>query len=357
MTGIHSMHIIGSKTLGGAERSFARIVEGLNAVGVRAEAVVRRSSTVPEVLGPEIEVHALPLRSVWDPLSRHEVSQLIRRQKPDIVQTYMGRATRLTHLPRGARPIHVARLCGNYKPQHFQHAHAWVACTHWVADYLLAAGIPAGRLSIIPNFLPASACPTGEELRAAWAQWGFSDGDCVVGAIGRLESIKGFDTLIRAFAQLPTEIDGRRLVLAIAGEGKLRQTLSELAAAEGIDGRFRLLGWTNRPELLLRQASVVAFTSRPNEGFGNVSLETWDAGTPLVTTRSKGAAEVTQHLATAWQVDCEDAAGLAEGLRTVLSDPALAAHLVDNGRAELARRYSREAVISQFVELYSALLR
>lgn len=357
MSGIRSLHIIGSKTLGGAERSFARIVDGLNAAGIRAEAAIRRGSALPEVLGAEVAIHPLPLRSVWDPLSRFEVSQLIRRIRPDIVQTYMGRATRLTHLAAGSRPIHVARLCGNYKPENFRHAHAWVACTRWVADYLLAAGIPAARLSIIPNFLPATACPSEEDLRAAWAQWGFGEGDWVIAAIGRLEAIKGFDTLLRAFARLPAEIDGRRLLLAIAGEGKLKEDLGGLAAELGVASRLRLLGWTHRPELLLRQARVVAFTSRPNEGFGNVTLETWEAGTPLVTTRSKGAAEVTEHLLTAWQVDCDDHAALAEGLLAVLTDAALAATLVANGRAELARRYSREAVIGQFAELYAHLLR
>lgn len=357
MTELKTLHIIGSKALGGAERSFSRIVGALNRAGVRAEAVVRSGSPVPDILADSITTHLLPLRTVWDPLSRFEVSKLIRQTHPDIVQTYMGRATRLTHLPRGGRPIHVARLCGNYQPKHFVHAHAWVACTRWVADYLLAGGIPAQKLSIIPNFLPQLPPASIEELTTARADWNLPASDLVIGAIGRLQRIKGFDVLIQAFARLPREIDGRRPVLAIAGEGELAAALRTLAAELGLGDRVRLLGWTNRPDLLLRLADVVAFTSRPNEGFGNVTLETWDAGTPLVTTRSKGASETTRHLDTAWQVACDDAAELAEGLLTVLRDRDLAARLVAAGRQELASRYSEEAVIRQFVDLYAALTR
>jgi glycosyltransferase involved in cell wall biosynthesis len=357
MIQLKTLHIIGSKALGGAERSFSRIVAALNRAGVRAEAVVRAGSTVPQILPADVATHLLPLRTVWDPLSRFEVGKLIRQTRPDIVQTYMGRATRLTHLPAGKRPIHVARLCGNYQPRHFVHAHAWVACTRWVADYLLAGGIPAHKLSLIPNFLPTLPVATGEELAAARADWNLAESDLVIGAIGRLQRIKGFDVLIEAFARLPREIDGRRPVLAIAGEGELESALTKLAAHLGLGDRLRLLGWTNRPDLLLRLSDVVAFTSRPNEGFGNVTLETWDAGTPLVTTRSKGASETTRHLDTAWQVPCEDPAALAEGLLTVLSDRELAARLVAAGRQELAIRYSEDAVIRQFVELYTSLTR
>jgi len=357
MNGLKTLHIIGSKALGGAERSFSRIVGALNRAGVRAEAVVRAGSTVPQILPADLTTHLLPLRTVWDPLSRFEVSRLIGRVQPDIVQTYMGRATRLTHLPRGRRPIHVARLCGNYQPQHFTHAHAWVACTKWVADYLLAGGVPAAKLSIIPNFLPQLPPATDDELATARADWQLADTDLVVGAIGRLQRIKGFDVLIQAFARLPRDIDGRRPLLVIAGEGELAGALAQLAAELGVGDRLRLVGWTNRPDLLLRLADVVAFTSRPNEGFGNVTLETWDAGTPLVTTRSKGALETTRHLDTAWQVPCEDAAALADGLLAVLRDPELAARLVAAGRDELATRYSEDAVIRQFVELYAALTR
>lgn len=357
MNEMKTLHIIGSKTLGGAENSFSRIVGALNRAGIHAEAALRSGSSVTDILPPGVTTHELPLRTVWDPLSRFEVTRLIRKTQPDIVQTYMGRATRLTHLPTGGRPIHVARLCGNYQPQHFVHAHAWVACTKWVADYLLAGGIPANRLSIIPNFLPAQPAATSDELAQARGQWKFAESDLVVGAIGRLQHIKGFDVLIQAFAKLPREIDGRRPLLAIAGEGELAPVLAKLATELGLGDRVRLLGWTTRPDLLLQLADVVAFTSRPNEGFGNVTLEAWQAGTPLVTTRSKGALETSQHLSTAWQVPCDDPVALAEGLLSVLQDRALGQSLAAAGRQELANRYSENAVIGQFVELYKTLLR
>ena len=85
--------------------------------------------------------HCLPMRIVGDPISRLEVSRLIGRRRPHIVQTYTGRATRLTRLSRQNESVHVARLGGYYKVGGYRHAHAWIGNTKGICDYLVAAGL------------------------------------------------------------------------------------------------------------------------------------------------------------------------------------------------------------------------
>lgn len=350
-----SLHMIGSKTMGGAERSFSRIASSLALAGQDVAIAIRAGSQLADRKPLGVTQFELPFRTVWDPWSRGSISRLIRQLQPDIVQTYMGRATRLTHIPIGKGAVHVARLCGNYKPEYFHHAHAWIACTKWVADYLLKSGVPLNRLEIIPNFLPPLAMATAIELRDARERWGLAEDDLVVGAIGRLERIKGFDVLLRAFARLPATLDGRALKLVLAGEGSERQGLKKLGEDLNIGQRVKMVGWTDRPDIAIRLSDVIAFTSHPNEGFGNVTLEAWAAEKPLVTTRSKGASEVTTHLKNAWQTDCGNDRLLAEGLQTVLCNRDLRTALVLGGRQTLNESYSEDAVVHRFIRLYERL--
>ena len=110
-----SLQMVGSKALGGAERWFVRFASALAECGAPAELAIRHGSELESVALPDLPLYRLPYLTVWDPFSRKAVSRLIHRLKPDIVQTYMGRATRLAHLSPGRGPVHVARLGGYYQ--------------------------------------------------------------------------------------------------------------------------------------------------------------------------------------------------------------------------------------------------
>lgn len=72
--------------------------------------------------------------------------RLIRERQPDVVQTYMGRATSLTRLPGVSRALHVVRLGGYYKIDGYdRHADAWIGNTRDICTYRIAFGPRAGR--------------------------------------------------------------------------------------------------------------------------------------------------------------------------------------------------------------------
>ncbi|AHM05433.1 hypothetical protein roselon_03170 [Roseibacterium elongatum DSM 19469] len=101
----------------------------------------------------------------------------------------------------------------------------------------------------------------------------------VVGAIGRLEPQKGFDTLIPAFRACAD----RTLELHIYGDGNDRKALEALAAG---DPRIRFRGWAD-PATAMAQVDAVAMPSRW-EAYGLVALEARAAGRPLLAARVDG---------------------------------------------------------------------
>src|SRR5262245_55912600 len=65
--------------------------------------------------------------------------------------------------------------------------------------------------------------------------------------VGRLIECKGFDTAIRAVAQLRAQRPELRLV--IAGDGPERTALEELAKESGIEAQTQFLGWVHPSEI------------------------------------------------------------------------------------------------------------
>lgn len=351
-----SLHLIGSAQMGGAERWFVRFLAAMMRQGETVEAGVRRGSELARLHLARIAHHELPFRTVWDPWSRHAVSQLIARSGAPIVQTYMGRATRLTRLPRGRGTVHLSRLGGYYKLDPFRHAHAWIGNTRGLCDWMVQGGLPAARVFHITNFADPARPVADAELAALRARIDARAEDLLIVTAGRLIDVKGHRFLLDALTRLPAEIGGRRLRLIVLGDGDLAAPLAAQARQAGIAERVLWAGWQHDPAPWFHLADLVAFPSRDAETLGNVILEAWAYGKPLLATAFRGAREITRHGEDAWVVPCDDGAALAAGIEHLLRNPALQAEMVANGRRRIEAEFSEAAVISQYRALYAQLL-
>jgi glycosyltransferase involved in cell wall biosynthesis len=108
----------------------------------------------------------------------------------------------------------------------------------------------------------------------------------VIGAIGRLDQQKGFDTLIAAFRKSADQ----NIVLRIYGEGREEATLMRLAAG---DARIHFMGYAPDPVSAMAQVDAVAMPSRW-EAYGLVAIEALSAGRVLLVNAVDG---LTDHAA------------------------------------------------------------
>ena len=215
-------------------------------------------------------------------------------------------------------------------------AYAVTCCSEVVARHL-ANEFGCDRAVVIPN---------GVRSRAAAASGATRPGRLV--AVGRLERTKGFDLLVRAVAK----VEHRPIELVIAGEGSQRQTLVDLAAAEGIADFTSLVGRQGRAETdhLLDTAAVVVVPSR-REAFGIVVLEAWQAGKALVATSHDGPGDLVHDGEDGFVVDPEDVDALAAAIARVLSRPDEAARLAANG-ARRVRDFSWASTVERYEAIY-----
>lgn len=105
----------------------------------------------------------------------------------------------------------------------------------------------------------------------------------VIVALGGLRQVKGFDTLLRAFARLADQ----RARLILIGEGKERGHLGALAGRLGLADRLDLAGFRANPFPYLARADLLALSSR-REGLPNALVEAMALGTPVVATDCTG---------------------------------------------------------------------
>lgn len=350
-----SLHVIGGKHLGGAERFFIRLVNALARHGQPVAAVTVAGGEIARAIDPAVRHYHAPMLGVWDVYSRWKINRVIADFQPDVVQTYMGRATRIVHLPANRLPVHLARLGGFYNLKGYRHAHAWVGNTHGIHDYLTAHGLPADRVHCIGNFVDTPERLSAAALDALRHQLGL-DGCRILLGLGRLHPNKGWSDLLHAFARLPAEADdGMPLHLLMVGDGPLRKELEALSGQLGIAARVRWIGWKNDPAPYYQLADVFVCAS-VHEPLGNVILEAWANRALIVATRAQGPLELMQDDVNGLLAPLADAAGLADVLRTALAlDAGHKARLIEAGHAEVTRHYSEAAILSDYTALYAGL--
>lgn len=192
--------------------------------------------------------------------------------------------------------------------------------------------------------------PLGEADRLeARRHFGIPDGAELLVGISRLVPRKGFDTAIRAAALLRTSRPD--LVLAIAGGGRDRDRLEQLAAQ--VKAPVRFLGRVSNEDLprLYGCADVYTMLCRnrwaglEQEGFGIVFLEAAACGVPQVAGDSGGAAEAVEDGVTGLVVRTpDDPRAVAAAFEQLLDDPALRARMSVAGRERAVRDFSYDVL-------------
>jgi len=347
---IPSLQVIASPGMGGAETAFQRAAQALSDAGNPVTCLLRRGAALDGVLPATLPRLQLPMRNYFDVATMLRLRALLKRGDWPVVQTWMSRATWMTHAPKSV--LHVARLGGYYRPRYFRHADAWVVNTKGLYDWMLAQGFPRERLEWINNFVPV--LPAGTPSPLSRATLGVPEEALLVVGLGRLIEKKGFQDLIAALALLPREIGSRPLHLLIMGDGPLRPALEQQAAALG--GRVHFAGWVNNALAALPIAEVFVCPSR-EEPLGNVLLEAWSQRMPVLSTTSDGGRELIEDGRTGLLVPIAEPRPMSTALERLLRDAALREALARTGHEVFRSRYSEQGTVDAYIGFYGRMLK
>lgn len=169
-------------------------------------------------------------------------------------------------------------------------------------------------------------------------------------SVGRLESMKGTDTLLRAFAKAVKGLDPG-VHLRVVGAGSLLSSLQALAHELEIDHRVKFTGRVTGPELFAEyaKAEIFAGLSR-SEALGNVFLEAQAAGCAVLATNVGGIPDIVLHEQTGILVPADDIDAAAMELRRLLTDAPLRAKLSIVAEKN-AEKYGWDGVAERYREV------
>jgi glycosyltransferase involved in cell wall biosynthesis len=323
---------------GGAEMFFVRLATALQRAGETQRVLIRRDPERSQRLREAgVDVGELAFGGRLDLATRCRFRREIAAWQPTVVLTWMNRAT---HTCPCGEFVHVARLGGYYDLKYYRAADHLIANTRAIAAYAEREGWPAERVHYLPNFVPDAGAPAERRAGKAAAPR--------LLAVGRLHQNKGFAVLLEALA-ITSE-----LRLDIAGDGPLRQPLERLAQQLGVADRVAFLGWRDDVPALLARADIFVCPSL-REPLGNVVIEAWAAGRPVIATASDGPVALISHEISGLLVPLPGQPGggapaLADAIERLAGDPALRGSLAAGGRRAYEAEFTETAVVQCYCE-------
>lgn len=328
---------------GGAELFFERLVLALARAGVTEHAIIRQNpERAARLRAGGVVPTELPFGGRLDFLTKYKFGREIADFKPDVVLTWMNRATRFCPSKGGKRGnfVQVARLGGYYDLKYYQNCDHLICNTHDLVDYVVREGWPAEKAHYLPNFVDERTAPAVDR-----ATFHTPTSIPLIFALGRLHENKGFDTLLKALARVSD------VYLWIAGEGPEREALENLAKKLAIKPRVRFLGWHENAPALHAAADMFVCPSR-HEPLGNVVIEAWAQGKPVIATASQGPSALIQDGENGILVPVDDEIALAERMRAALRDRPMLDRIAAAGRASYEASYTEAQVVRKYLNFF-----
>lgn len=339
------LQVMAGAEQGGAETAFIDTCIAMKEDGFEIEAVARPNDLRnPKLKNAGIVVHELPFGGALDIFTPFRLKRIIERFSPDIVQTWMSRASKKT--PANPKKyLKVSRLGGYYALKNYQDTDYFIGNTPDIKTYLVREGVDENRVAHINNFAEAEAPGT----KLIKADLNTPEKAIVVLALARLHQNKALDILIRAVEDLPD------IHVWIAGEGPLHQDLTELSQSLAISDRIHFLGWRDDRAELMAACDIVCVPSR-HEPFGNVFVQAWAANKPLVTSLSEGPSQYVRHGEDAMVFKIDDVEGLKKALSRLSGDRALQDKISHAGYQRFLEEFTKEKTIEAYRRFYADIL-
>ncbi len=373
------VHVIPTLNVGGAEKQLALLVRDMDRDRFRplVACTTRGGPLLEEFARNQVPVQVIGKRGRFDASLVWRLGRWLRRQRPDLVHTWMFTANtwgRLAALTARVPAIVASERCVDHWKGALHHGldrllatatDRIVANSHAVARSLIEhSRIPASRIRVVHNGLDAAEAdrlgprPRHEvtELRQAL---GLPPGALVVGDVSRLDAkndLLSWASVLERLASRHPEVVGVVAGSAsLAVEHRYARRLQDEIRRRGLEARVRLLGLRRDLEHVLPALDLFLHTSA-TEGFPNAVMEAMAAALPVVATRAGGTPELVQHGATGYLAPVGDVEALADHASRLLSDPVLRRSLGEAAARRVREQFTTGRMVEATQDVYEEVL-
>lgn len=359
------LQISSAQSLGGGERHLADLAKGLVVRGHDVYIALRPNAALIEELKflPSECFTRLPLRNSLDAQSAQRLSQVVRKNKIQIVHAHMARDYPLAAFAArrsSAKLIvtrHVLFPLNRLHRVTLAKAVRIIAVSQAVAAQLRAGRFQPEKISVVLNGIDSD---TFANARASFNRsqflrdWKLPEGSLLIGTVGELTPLKGQEEFLRAAAQIVKRCPAAQFIIAgidNSGDHKNRKSLEQLISQLQLQGHVRLVGWLEGLAQLYCALDVFVSASH-TESFGLVLAEAMASGTAVVATQTEGATEIIQPDKTGFLVPVADVEKLTEGILRLLEDGGLRNRLGIAAQQAALTRFGVERMIAETEAIY-----
>lgn len=372
------LHVIVGLEVGGAEMVLSRLIKDAAAHSKTYQHAVVSLTSVG-VLGRQLraegfDVHELRMTGPASmPLALARLWGLMRRVRPDIVQTWMyhadllgGLAARLAGIKRLIWGIRATEVYASDRGLTNKLRWLCARLSHLLPAVIVCAadasrqrhvdlGYRADRMVVVNNGFDLDALHAPREaVQALRGNWGLVEGAPVLGCVGRFNPEKDPRNFVQAAALLAPRFPDLRFVMVGRDCDRHNAALMRWIDALQLRERFVLAGERRDIPVCLALMDVFCLPSR-TEGFPNVVGEAMAMGKPCVVTDVGDASLLLDGHGIV--VPRENPEALAEGAAQLLQlSEAQRDAIGARGRARIEAEFSIERCRQRLESIYSNLM-
>jgi glycosyltransferase involved in cell wall biosynthesis len=343
---------------GGAERQLSYLSDALQTKGVDVHIAYHLySHGLSEGMGSSVTIHKLPSRGNHDPLLLWELIKVVRKIKPDLIQTWLlqmdvlgGLAAVITGIPLLMTERSVAAAYGGSWKEGLR---SWIGRR----AALVVANSRGGReywvsrkrsslIEIVPNAVPVTKIT--QEYAACLETCDAGERAEILLFAGRYSPEKNLFNLLDALGVVLSE---RPTAIALLfGAGPLKRELAAHVVLHRMEDRVKILDYTEHVWRWMKRASVFVSVSL-FEGSPNTACEAAAAGCPLVLSDIREHRELFGDSAARF-ARCSEPTEIARGILDVLRNPAEAKTRAQ-AAYEIVSDFTVDSLADSYLNLYN----
>jgi glycosyltransferase involved in cell wall biosynthesis len=238
-----------------------------------------------------------------------------------------------------------------------------IAVSHAVARDLGAqALVPREKISVIHNGVDVDrieSVRTRFQRTAFLRRWDLPEDRLLVGSVGTLTPLKGYEDFLRAAAHVRDVAPEAFFVISgvDSSPGQTYQsTLERLIGELDIGDHVRLINWMDDITELYCALNIFVSASH-SESFGLAIVEAIAAGAAIVATETEGACEIIQDGETGRLVPIGDAEQMAQALVSLINDRETRQQMADAARTSAKETFSLARMVDETEALYGEVLK
>lgn len=354
------LFVVPDLRVGGAERHLTTLLPRLDKARFTPSLVCigDEGALFPALPAAGIDARALHLSKRQAARALYELVAVTRQVRPDVIVTRgynadtLGRlAARIAGVDRTIMWVH---NIGDAEPRSGLRRTVDRALRRWTSGYFGVAeaqrrylvqelGYPDNKIRIIHNGVDPNVFAVDSD-RAILAEFGFAEGDPVVGIVAALRPEKDHLTLLRAARIVIDQVP--RAKFLIIGDGPTRPQLEALSAGLQIAPNVHITGVRHDVGRLLNAIDVFTLSSATVECFPISLLEAMACARPAVCTSVGGVPEMIVEGETGFLVRPQDPEQLAHRLVRLLSDPETASAMGVAARRRVEANFSLDRSVA-----------